>query len=1003
MYRMPVSKSSVSLYHEIHRTLTSKYIRSSFIDYFAKNHGHVHVKSSSVVPLCDPTVPFVNAGMNQFKGVFLGLVGAPCTRAVNSQKCVRVGGKHNDLEFVGMDGHHHTFFEMLGNWSFGDYYKKKACQMAWDLLLGPFRLKPENLVVTYFGGDVVIGLPEDRECRDIWKSLGVPESRLQARGATDNFWEMGPTGPCGGCTEIHYMSADGKLTEIWNLVFIDHNREADGSVKRLRRQHVDTGMGLERMTALMQGVPSNYDTDLFRPLLDAIHKHSKGVAPYGGRYDADSVLDQAYRRLADHARMISVCLADGVFPAASLNLKQIMRKTFKICTDVFQNPQLLTELYTEVAASLGETYPELVSKQKDANIIIEHEREAYAKLRADIGKKWKGLVQKYPEVESLGEVDSAGFALGYNEFKESMSKLKTSSIPGELVFKMYDTHGFREELIERIAKLNKLDIDKKEFWRLLSQHKSKHKTAFKEQSAKSGLTFDAAIEKLIKSGVKHTDDSHKYNYSLIGKRIEFQPLRSNLVAIINCDGEWIDCLDPCEDQHYYLITDTTNFYCEEGGQAADTGILRVNDKVHMRVDSVFKIRDFVFHKGYFVTDKSCDKCYIRCKSKVTLEIDSERRLRLMRNHTAVHLLNAAIRKVLPNSVVCQIGSRVTDKGLSLNLSVYGEKLSQEVLLEAQELVRASIQSDSAVSTRVMDSVQLQLERGVLTVPGEAYPERDLRLVVCDPPLESRELCCGTHVPSCGHLREFCVSGARGAGGNAPALHALAGDAALEAHELFCHVEKLSEVIEFTEAERVQQEVSAVRARLAALCGPGAPGGQHATCLQQLRRLEAQAADGNDTALHGLAEAEIEEAVAEARRSGRGFAVQFVRSSYLMAGGAVRAALAGTPPLPALLLACSGGVIRATAAVPQEYVTEEFTAERWLRCILPVFSATLHDHPTRDPRHFAEMAATKASLITCEQLVQDAMRVAIKFAQSHVRKGKEDRGHSDTASKDRRQN
>ncbi|CAH2094814.1 unnamed protein product [Euphydryas editha] len=316
MLRLQVLKSRTRNFSQRRLKSSSSFIRNTFIDYFKDNHGHKHIKSSSVVPLCDPTVPFVNAGMNQFKGVFLGVVDAPCSRAVNSQKCIRVGGKHNDLDLVGMDGHHHTFFEMLGNWSFGDYYKKEACQMAWNLLLGPYKLKPENLLVTYFEGDAIIGLQEDRECRDIWKEIGVQSSHIKAHGARDNFWEMGLTGPCGPCTEIHYINPDGSLTEIWNIVFIQCNREADGSVTALRRQHVDTGMGLERMTALLQGVPSNYDTDLFRPLINVIEKNSKGVSPYSASYKSDAAVDRAYRRLADHARMIGACLADGVFPSS---------------------------------------------------------------------------------------------------------------------------------------------------------------------------------------------------------------------------------------------------------------------------------------------------------------------------------------------------------------------------------------------------------------------------------------------------------------------------------------------------------------------------------------------------------------------------------------------------------------------------------------------------------------------------------------------------------------
>ncbi|CAH2044652.1 unnamed protein product, partial [Iphiclides podalirius] len=947
--------------------------------------------------------------MNQFKGVFLGLAEAPCARAVNSQKCVRVGGKHNDLDLVGKDGHHHTFFEMLGNWSFGDYYKEEACRMAWDLLLGPFRLKPEDLLVTYFGGDIVIGLQEDKECRDIWKSLGVPASRLQARGVADNFWEMGATGPCGVCTELHYIGSDGSLTEIWNLVFIDCLREADGSVKRLRRQHVDTGMGLERAAALLQGVPTNYETDLFRPLLNAIYKNSKGVSPYGGRYTEDAVLDQAYRRLADHARMISVCLADDVFPVTSLNLKQIMRKSFKMCSDVFQNPQLLDNLYMEVASSLGETYPELVSKQRQASVIIEHEREAYAKLRADLGKKWKGLLKKYPEIESLSDVEIPGFALGYTEFKETMAKLNSTTIPGELVFKLYDTHGFQEDVIERISKLNNLNIDKPSFWKLLAQHKSKHKAAFKEQTTNKNLKFDTTIERLIKSGVKCTDDSHKYDYVLVNDEITFEPLKCKLVSMLNEDGEWIDFLDPCEDRLYYLVTDKTNFFCEEGGQIADSGIIKVSDLVTMRVDSVFKIRDFVFHKGHFILDKSNEKKYVKCNSEVTLAIDSNKRLEVMKNHTAVHLLNAAMRKVLPNSVVCQIGSQVTDKGFILNLSVYGEKLSEKAISEAEALVRSAIESDARVVSQELDSVRVQGEAEVLRLPGERYPERGLRLVACGGPLPSRELCCGTHAPSAGLVRHLVVGHVRAARTHAPALLALAGRAAEQARELFCHVANLGRVAALGGAAQggpLREEAAAARRRLAALPpsarSPGAPRGDLAACLRQLERLERlEHLEQPDvaSALHGIAGAEIEEAMCEALGSGRAFVVHFVRSSYLMPSEAVAEALALETPLPALLLGCAGGVVRAAATVPPTSASG-LSAERWLQCAARVFNASTRP---RTP-HSAEMDAVKVSLINCEQMVQDAMRIAIKFAQSHIDKPKEDSsGDTDTASENRQQN
>lgn len=963
---------------------TSSFIRNNFIEYFVENHGHKHVKSSSVVPLYDPTVPFVNAGMNQFKGVFLGKVAPPFSRVVNSQKCVRVGGKHNDLDVVGTDGHHHTFFEMLGSWSFGDYYKKEACQMAWDLLLGPYRLKPENLVVTYFQGDAAIGLTEDKECRDIWKAIGVPASRLKALGAKDNFWEMGVTGPCGPCTEIHHVNRDGSLTEIWNLVFINFNRDEDGRVNGLGRHNVDTGMGLERMATILQGVPSNYDTDLFRPIITAIEKNSKGVLPYGGQYAAAATLDCAYRRLADHARMISVCLADGVFPASSLNLKQIMRKSFKISTDVFQNPQLLRVLYNEVMGTLGATYPELVSKEAEAKLIIEHEEEAYAKMKVGLAKKWKKLVGQYPEVEALSDVELAGFALGYKEFKETMSKEKSTIIPGQLVFKLYDTHGFQEDIIHRIADLNNMTIDKKGFVQLLSKHKTRHKTAYKEQADNKAKLFAQAIIDFKKNGHNPTNDNPKYEYEFTNGKVEFKPLKTQLVAIFNEDLTLIDILEPCENLPYYLVTQDTNFYCEEGGQSADDGMIYINDNVSLEVDSVFKIQDFVFHKGYFNLSGGSNS-YVKCGDTVELGINEERRLKLMKNHTTVHLLNAAVRKVLPGSVVCPVGSSVSDNRLSLTLTVYGEKLSQSKLMEAQNLIRESIRCNAPVETRIVDSVQLSQEPSVVTIPGERYPEVGLRLVTVHPPLLSKELCCGTHAPAAGLIQDVCITAVRGAASHAPTIHALTGQNAKEARELFCRAQKLNQVIELVDPDRRKEEVDGIKKSLSELCGSsGAPYGEYAECLKLLGTFEKRTVNNDEAALHTIAETEVRDAVSEAVQAGRKFAVHFLRCSYLMQSTAVRKVLETPHDVPTLVLGCAGGVIVAGATVPQD-MSASFPAHRWLSCIVPVFHARVL--PPRDganPHLYAEMTATKVSLINCEQLVADAMRVAIKFAQSHVK-------------------
>ncbi|CAB0014840.1 unnamed protein product [Nesidiocoris tenuis] len=356
------------------RILSANEIRRHFIDYF-KSTDHNYIRSSPVRPFSDPTLEFVNAGMNQFKNVFLGLRKPPVLRATNSQKCIRIGGKHNDLDVVGHDTYHHTFFEMLGNWSFGNYFKKEACEMAWKLItLPPYSLPAENLYVTYFGGDAKLGLEPDLETRDIWRSIGVSPERILPFGLKENFWEMGLTGPCGPCTEIHYDHAgtalrphlvnkdQSDLTELWNIVFIQYNREEDGNLTSLQQHFVDTGMGFERLVAILHGKSSNYDSDLFSPLFGEIEKICK-IQAYRGKFGAEDELglDTNYRILADHARMATVAIADNIFPYQSNGLRRVVRKTFRVADSLLpgKSLKLVTALSKAVRSSLESAYPEI--------------------------------------------------------------------------------------------------------------------------------------------------------------------------------------------------------------------------------------------------------------------------------------------------------------------------------------------------------------------------------------------------------------------------------------------------------------------------------------------------------------------------------------------------------------------------------------------------------------------------------------------------------------------
>uniref|UniRef100_A0A3P8WZ23 alanine--tRNA ligase n=1 Tax=Cynoglossus semilaevis TaxID=244447 RepID=A0A3P8WZ23_CYNSE len=374
---------SVRAFSSLPPPLPTALVRSTFLDFFREEHGHLLVPSSPVRPRGDPSLLFVNAGMNQFKPILTGTADprsamASYRRVVNSQKCVRAGGKHNDLEDVGRDVYHHTFFEMLGNWSFGDYFKEKACSMAWSLLTEHYGIPADRLYVSYFAGDAASGLPADEETRQIWLDIGVPAAHLLPFGLKENFWEMGDTGPCGPCTEIHYDHVGGRnaaslvntddpeVVEIWNLVFMQYNRDMDQTLSLLPKSSVDTGMGLERLTAVLQGKRSNYDTDLFTPLLHAIHQRSK-VAPYGGRTGSSDQLkvDTAYRVVADHVRTMCVCIADGIHPGmsgAELVLRRILRRAVRFNVEILKAPQgALASLVPTVTHILVRRIPSFLS------------------------------------------------------------------------------------------------------------------------------------------------------------------------------------------------------------------------------------------------------------------------------------------------------------------------------------------------------------------------------------------------------------------------------------------------------------------------------------------------------------------------------------------------------------------------------------------------------------------------------------------------------------------
>jgi len=676
--------------------ITSAELRAGFIDYFAQR-GHQPVASSSLIPADDPTLLFTNAGMVQFKDCFLGRERRAYNRAVTSQRCVRAGGKHNDLENVGYTARHHTFFEMLGNFSFGDYFKREAIGYAWDYLTRVLGLPPARLWVTVFS--------EDDEAAAIWlNEIGVDPARFSRCGAADNFWSMGETGPCGPCSEIFYdhgpavpggppgsPDADGdRYVEIWNLVFMQFNRAADGGLTPLPRPSVDTGMGLERLAAVIQGVHSNYDIDLFVNLIDA-------AATVTGCTDR---ADKSLRVIADHIRSTAFLITDGVTPGnegRGYVLRRIMRRAIRHgyrlgCTEPFFY-RLVAPLVTE----MGAAYPELAAAQAQIERVVRLEEERFA------------------ETLTNGMVILEGAIAG----------LTDARIPGETVFKLYDTYGFPTDLTADIARERGLTLDLPGFERAMAEQKGRARAA-----SQFGVGQDLAID------FQGQAEFCGYDY-----------LEENATVVaLYRDGQSCDALDQGQDG--LVILDLTPFYAESGGQLGDRGTLSTEGGQFTVTDTQKKGEGVICHLGRVLRGQ------LRVGDSVAAAVDGERRTATALNHSATHLLHAALRQVLGGHVQ-QKGSQVGPERLRFDYSHF-EPVSREQLITIEQLVNREIRENHLVETRIM-SLEDAKTTGAMALFGEKYAEQVRVLRMGD---FSTELCGGTHVKAVGDIG-FCKIVAEG--------------------------------------------------------------------------------------------------------------------------------------------------------------------------------------------------------------------------------------------------
>jgi alanyl-tRNA synthetase len=696
------------------KSMTTSEIRASFLEFFRKN-GHKVLPSSSLVPHNDPTLLFTNAGMVQFKDVFLGKDLRDYSRAATAQRCVRAGGKHNDLENVGYTARHHTFFEMLGNFSFGDYFKREGIHFAWNFITGTLEIPKERLWVTVY--------TDDDEAERIWvEEIGVDPTRCTRLGEKSNFWAMGDTGPCGPCSEIFYdhgpeiaggppgtPDEDGdRYVEIWNLVFMQYDRGSDGVLVPLPKPSVDTGLGLERVAAVMQGVHSNYDIDLFKSLIRA-------AADVTGSEDLQS---PSLRVIADHIRACTFLIVDGVVPSnegRGYVLRRIIRRAIRHGYKLGQTQPFFHKLVAPLVREMGSYYAELRSGEARASQVLAQEEIRFAETLAT------GM--------ALLDVETA--------------KLKSSVIPGEIVFKLYDTYGFPADLTADVARERGLSIDQAAFDVAMEAQRGRARAASK---------FGADLRDTIKLAGK-TDFS---GYERVAD--------SAKVTSLIFDGALVDVLRP--GQEGQVVLDHTPFYAESGGQIGDTGVLQ-------GANARFTVRDTQKIGASFSHIGVLEKGELRAGDAVEAKVDQERRNAIALNHTATHLLHAALRKILGKHVE-QKGSLVAADRLRFDFS-HTQALSQDELRRVEDLVNSEIRDNAPVETRVMALDQAK-SAGAMSLFGEKY-ERDVRVLSIGG--FSMELCGGTHVQRAGDIGLFKITGESGVAAGIRRVEALTGRGAYE--------------------------------------------------------------------------------------------------------------------------------------------------------------------------------------------------------------------------------
>lgn len=733
--------------------MTSREIRQQFLSFF-ESKQHKIVPSAPIVVKNDPTLMFTNAGMNQFKDLFLGNKPIQYPRIADTQKCLRVSGKHNDLEEVGVDTYHHTMFEMLGNWSFGDYFKTESIQWGWELLTRIYKLDPSRLYVTVFEGDPTEDLAFDQEAYDVWKTM-IDESHILKGNKKDNFWEMGDTGPCGPCSEIHFdmrpeteraaisgaqlvNTGDPQVIEIWNHVFIQFNRKADGSLEELPNKHVDTGMGFERLVRALQGKTSNYDTDVFTPLISKVELLS------GKRYGLDEKTDIAMRVISDHIRAVSFCIADGQLPAntgAGYVIRRILRRAIRYGFSFlgFRKP-FFHELVAVLAEQMQDVFTELHAQRDLVAKVIWEEESAFLRTLENGIKRLQDVTAQ-PDVR------------------------KNGIIPGAIAFELYDTYGFPVDLTTLIAREHQLDVDATGFDVEMQKQKERSRNATAMETGDWVVWRDDKTVDFV-------------GYTDLHCEADIVKIRS--VKVKN-------------ETQFQVVLNKTPFYAESGGQIGDTGILSINANV-IRVLDTKKENDLIIH----FTDQLPE----HGQARVYAEVDAQRRTHITYNHTATHLMHAALRQVL-GTHVAQKGSYVGPDRLRFDFSHFA-KVTDAELRNIEQIVNRKIRENIQVITKVMPISEAQ-QLGAMMLFGEKYGDM-VRVVIADENF-SKEFCGGTHVGATGEIGYFRIVSESAVAAGIRRIEAITGEAITHFIEEQQHV--IDQIREITKAPDVVKSVQSL--------------------------------------------------------------------------------------------------------------------------------------------------------------------------------------------------